>query len=72
MGRKSSLTADQWLDVERRHLVDGESINALAAAFGVDESSIRRRIKPSKAASPGLKHPLDALAVEKVRVDAES
>lgn len=72
MGRKSSLTAEQWLDVERRHLVNGESINALAAEFGVNESSIRRRIKPSKAASPSRKNPLHALAEEKVRVDAES
>lgn len=72
MGRKSSLTADQWLDVERRHLVNGESINALAAEYGVNESSIRRRIKPNKAESPTRKNPLHALAEEKVRVDAES
>ncbi|MES2148605.1 MAG: hypothetical protein V4508_02320 [Pseudomonadota bacterium] len=72
MGRKSSLTADQWLEVERRHLVDGESINALAVAFGVNESSIRRRIKPSRAASPSARNPLDVLAREKVRADAES
>jgi hypothetical protein len=72
MGRKSSLTADQWLEVERRHLVDGESINALATAFGVNESSIRRRIKPNKAASSSAKNPLHSLAQEKVRVDAES
>lgn len=72
MGRKSSLTADQWLEVERQHLVDGKSINALAVAFGVNESSIRRRIKPNKAASPSGKNPLHSLAQEKVRVDAES
>lgn len=72
MGRKSSLTPEQWLEVERRHLVDGTSINALATEFGVNESSIRRRIKPSKAESPTRKNPLHALAEEKVRVDAES
>lgn len=72
MGRKSSLTAEQWLEVERRHLVGGESINALAVEFGVNESSIRRRIKPSRAASPSARNPLDALAREKVRADAES
>lgn len=72
MGRKSSLTAEQWIEIERRHLVDGESINALAAEFGVNESSIRRRIKPSKPESPTRKNPLHALAEEKVRVDAES
>lgn len=75
MGRKSSLTAEQWLEVERRHVVDGESINALAAEFGINESSIRRKIKPNKAESPnGNKgqNPLQAIAKEKVRVDAES
>ena len=72
MGRKSSLTPEQWIEVERRHLVDGTSINALATEYGVNESSIRRRIKPSKAESPGRKNPLHALAEEKVRVDAES
>lgn len=72
MGRKSSLTAEQWIEVERRHLVDGVSINALATEFGVNESSIRRRIKPSKAESTTRKNPLHALAEEKVRVDAES
>lgn len=72
MGRKSSLTAEQWIEVERRHLVDGVSINALAAEYGVNESSIRRRIKPGKAASPGRKNPLHALAEEKVRADAQS
>jgi transposase-like protein len=72
MGRKSSLTPEQWAEIERRHLVDGVSINALAAEFGVNESSIRRKIKPSKAASPGGKSPLHVLAEEKVRTDAES
>lgn len=72
MGRKSSLTPEQWLEVERRHLVDEVSINALAAEYGVNESSIRRRLKPSKAESPGRKNPLHALAEEKVRVDTES
>lgn len=72
MGRKSSLTPDQWLEIERRHVVDGESINALAAEFGVNESSIRRKIKPNKAESPNAENPLKSLAKEKVRVDAEA
>lgn len=72
MGRKSSLTTEQWLEVERRHLVDGESINALAIEFGVNESSIRRKIKPNKAESPNGDNPLKTLAKEKVRVEAES
>jgi transposase-like protein len=72
MGRKSSLTAEQWIEIERRHLVDGVSINALAVEFGVNESSVRRRIKPGKATSPSGKNPLHTLAEEKVRVDAQS
>lgn len=72
MGRKSSLTAEQWIEVERRHLVDGVSINALATEFGVNESSIRRRIKPNKVESPSRKSSLHALAEEKVRLDAQT
>lgn len=71
MGRKSALTEEQWLEVERRHVVEGESINSLAAAFGVNESSIRRRIKPNKAESPKGDNPLKVLAKEKIRIDAE-
>jgi transposase-like protein len=72
MGRKSSLTPEQWAEVERRYLVDGESINALAAEFKVNESSIRRKIKPSAAGAAGGKNPLHVLAEEKLRTDAES
>jgi transposase-like protein len=72
MGRKSSLTPEQWAEVERKHLVDGVSINALAAEFGVNESSIRRKIKPGKAATPSGKSPLHVLAEEKVRAEAEA
>jgi predicted DNA-binding protein YlxM (UPF0122 family) len=72
MGRKSSLTPEQWAEVERRHLVDGVSINALAAEFRVNESSIRRKIKPGKASSPSGKSPLHVLAEEKVRAEAEA
>jgi hypothetical protein len=75
MGRKSALTVEQWLEIERRHVVDGESINALAAEFGINESSIRRKIKPNKAEPPNGqngRNPLQAIAKEKVRVDAES
>lgn len=72
MGRKSSLTEEQWLEVERRHVLEGESINSLAAAFGVNESSIRRRIKPKEAEAPAPENPLKKLAADKVRADAES
>jgi transposase-like protein len=72
MGRKSSLTDDQWVEVERRHLVDGVSINALAQEFGVNESSLRRRIKPNKAEPKKAAKSLLALAEMKVEADAKA
>lgn len=45
MGRKSALTPEQWAEVERRHLVGGESINSLAKVFGVNEATIRKKNK---------------------------
>lgn len=72
MGRKSSLTAEQWIEIERRHVVDGESIRSLAEEFGINESSMRRKIKPHNAAAKSRTNPLHAIAQEKVRVDAES
>lgn len=69
MGRKSSLTPEQWVEVERRHLIDGESINSLAAEYGVNESSMRRRIKPNKAEAKTGPKPLQTLALEKIQVD---
>ena len=72
MGRKSVLTAEQWTEVERRHLVCGDSINALANEFGINESSIRRKIKPNKAGCQNSANALQSLASEKVRVEAES
>lgn len=69
MGRKSSLTPEQWVEIERRHLIDGESINALAAEFGINESSVRRRIKPNKAEAQNSPKPLQVLASEKVEAD---
>lgn len=69
MGRKSALTPEQWVDIERRHLVNGESINALAIEFGVNESSIRRKIKPNKTELPNEAKPLQVLAREKVDAD---
>jgi transposase-like protein len=72
MGRKSSLTPEQWVEVERRHLVGGESINSLAKEFGVDEAAIRRKIRPSKSEKSEGKDkpkPLIALANEKVAAE---
>jgi predicted DNA-binding protein YlxM (UPF0122 family) len=72
MGRPSKLTDKLWLEIERRHVVEGESINSLAAEFGINESSIRRKIKPNSAELPKGENPLKLLAQEKVRADAES
>lgn len=72
MGRKSSLTPEQWVEIERRHLVGGESINSLALEFGVNESSIRRKIKPNKAELPNGEKPLRTLALEKAEADLRS
>jgi hypothetical protein len=42
MGRKSKLTDQQWLDIERR-LNNGEKQSDLAKEFGVDRSLINKR-----------------------------
>jgi predicted ArsR family transcriptional regulator len=73
MGRRSALTKAQWLDVESRHVVDGVSINELAKKFKVNESTIRRKIKPltktgeKRRAKP--ENPLKTLALQKVAAD---
>ena len=67
MARRSKLTDKQWLDVERRALVDGERVSALAREFGIDEAAIRRRINPKKSESKSL---MD-LAKEKIAADAK-
>jgi len=69
MGRKSSLTDDQWIEVERRHIVDGESINSLSKTYGINESSIRRKIKPNNAEGKTGGNPLKTLAFQKIAVD---
>jgi hypothetical protein len=69
MGRKSALTPEQWIEIERRHLIDGESINSLAKAFKVDESTIRKKINPNKSERDKSPKPLRELAQEKVEAD---
>jgi predicted DNA-binding protein YlxM (UPF0122 family) len=69
MGRKSLLTLEQWAEIERRHLVAGESVNSLANAFGINESSIRRKIKPNLAELQNGEKPLQVLAQEKYEAD---
>lgn len=76
MGRKSALSPDQWIEIERRTVVEGESVYALAKEFGVNESTVRRKIKPNFAdkAEVAQKHHADlrAIAIEKARIDKES
>lgn len=76
MGRKSALTDDQWAEIERRMLLGGESAYKLAEEFSVNESSIRRRIKPNKAdkAEFGEKSvpELRAIANRKAAADVEA
>ena len=72
MGRKSALTPEQWAEISRRVYVGGESICSLAAEFGVNESSIRRKIKPDSAGSAQNNPEIRALAERKAAADAES
>jgi transposase-like protein len=65
----AKITREQWLQIERRHLVDGESINSLAQEFGVNESSIRRKIKPKNTELPEGVKSLTDLAKEKVSIE---
>lgn len=69
MGRKSALTPEQWAEVERRHLIDGESINSLAKEFGVNEGTIRKKINPNKSEQEKTGKPLQVLACEKIEAE---
>lgn len=69
MGRKSALTPEQWVEVERRHLVDGQSVNSLAKEFGVNEGTIRKRLNPNKSELQNVAKPLQVLASEKVEAE---
>lgn len=72
MGRKSALTDDQWVEIERRHLVDGQSINSLAKEFKVDESTVRKKINPNKPGRENAGKTLQALALRKIDVDKQA
>jgi predicted DNA-binding protein YlxM (UPF0122 family) len=71
MGRKSILTEKQWIEIERRHLINDESINSLAKEFGINESSIRRKIMPNNAESKNSDNSLMQLAKRKVEIAKE-
>jgi len=47
MARKSKLTPQQWEDIKRRHIINGESVNSLAKEYGIDEGTIRSYLKKS-------------------------
>lgn len=63
MGRKSVLTNEQWAEIERQHLVEGESINSLAKEFGANEGTIREKINPNKAGSASGKRSINWEAI---------
>ena len=69
MGRKSALNQDQVVEIERRHFIGGESLNSLAKEYGVNESTLRRKIKPNKAEGENAPKSLIQLATEKASVD---
>lgn len=43
MGRKSALTPEQWVEIEKR-LLNGEVRRALAREFGISEAAIRQKL----------------------------
>jgi hypothetical protein len=51
-GPKSKLTDDQWIEIERLHFVEGQSVNSLAKKYGVSEKLIRVRIKKNDPNCP--------------------
>jgi transposase-like protein len=70
MGRKSALTEAQWIDVERRILVHGESVNSIAKEYGINEAAIRRKINP-KPINPNEKNK-SLISLAKESVEAKS
>lgn len=71
MGRKSALTPEQWATVEHRHIVEGESLNALAKEFGVNESSLRRKVGAKANADESVRDDLRDLAARKVKAEKD-
>lgn len=66
MGRPSKLTIEQIRQCEHRHVVGGEPIQRLAAEYGINESSLRRRLRPNLAEQAKGVTTLRALAKKKV------
>jgi len=72
MGRKSALTPEQWAIVEHRHILGGESLNALAKEFGVNESSLRRKMAGKAREAGPVRDQLHDIAARKVQADKAS
>lgn len=66
------MTPEQWAEVERRHLIDGESINSLAKELGVNEGTLRKKINPNKSERKKTGDPLQDLVLEKIALDKRS
>jgi len=49
LGRPTSTSADQRMEMLRQHQA-GESISALARAYGVSRASVMRIVKPASTA----------------------
>lgn len=71
MGRKSALTPEQWAEVERRHIVNGESLNSLAKQLGLNESSLRKKIGRKLNEQESVRDELRDLAARKARADRD-
>lgn len=48
MSRTSKLTPEQWDEIIRRNLINGESIRSLAREFDISEAAVRTYIKAHK------------------------
>jgi len=71
VGRKSALSADAWIEIERRHLIGGESVNGLAKEFKIDEAALRRRINPKDPDTGKPANPLRSLAERKIKAEGD-
>jgi transposase-like protein len=71
MGRKSKLTPEQWLEIERLHLIEGKSINSLSKKFNINETNIRRKIKLNAKSGEKPQSNLKILALRKIASDKE-
>ena len=69
MGRKSSLTPEQWIEAERLVVIEGKSVNSVAKKYGIDEAALRRKLNPNKSDPKNCSKSLKDLAKEKVAAE---